>query len=143
MTATVSNLVGDDTCNVSVNITSANRVNAGEVTYTAVSINNANYALNSNVSARSYTLVIKKAQRVGVSLAIEGWTEGDGPSTPQLSGYSGDVEYSYAAKGSDSFISDVPTQAGEYTLKAVIAESQNYEELVLTVTFTVSVAQGE
>lgn len=143
VTATVSNLVGDDTCSVSVNITSANRVNAGEVTYTAVSINNANYALNSNVSARSYTLVIKKAQRVGVSLSIEGWTEGDEPSSPQLSGYSGDVEYSYAASGSDSFISDVPTQAGEYTLKAVIAESQNYEELVLTVTFTVSVGQGE
>lgn len=140
--ATVSNLIAPDTCTVNVEITSQNRVHAGEVTYTATSLSNSDYKLASNNVSR--TITIKKAVRTGVTLTINGWTQGEQANQPQLGGYTGEASFTYATAGGGEFSATVPTQAGNYVVKATIPESADYEELTLTATFTISAdGQGE
>ena len=49
-----------------------------------------------------------------------------------------DVTYSYSVKGEDNYSSDVPTNAGDYTVKVTIAAKGNYESAVATKDFTIS-----
>ena len=52
----------------------------------------------------------------------------------------GDVAYTYAQKGSTQFSNAVPTAAGEYTVKASIAETDNYKSAEATKDFTIEKA---
>lgn len=45
---------------------------------------------------------------------------------PDGSTYSGEIRYSYAASGSETFLSGLPTAAGTYTVRAEIPESGNF-----------------
>lgn len=48
------------------------------------------------------------------------------------------MNVTYAKKGTESFTSEVPTQAGEYTAKFTVAETTNYNGLTETVDFTIA-----
>ncbi|SCW47986.1 hypothetical protein SAMN02910456_01308, partial [Ruminococcaceae bacterium YRB3002] len=50
----------------------------------------------------------------------------------------GAVTFYYAVQGSDEFSTAVPTAAGDYTVKAVIAETDDYESVSCTDDFTIS-----
>ena len=50
------------------------------------------------------------------------------------------LTYTYAAKGSDEFVAETPTNAGEYTVKATIAETANYNAAEATADFTINKA---
>ena len=65
-----------------------------------------------------------------------------GGATPSVEGNSGNgaVTYTYAAKGSDEFVAEAPTNAGEYTVKATIAETANYNAAEATADFTINKA---
>ena len=77
------------------------------------------------------------------TVTLDGWTYGDEANTPSVTGNAGngDVAYTYAQKGSDEFSSDVPTDAGDYTVKAVIAETANYNGGEATADFTIAKAK--
>ena len=62
------------------------------------------------------------------TVSLKGWTYGTVANTPVVSGNTenGAVTYTYAVYGSDSFSATVPTDAGEYTVKATIAATANY-----------------
>ena len=62
-------------------------------------------------------------------VSVSGWTYGDEPSKPVVKNNAGNgaVSCSYAPKGSTEFSEEVPVNAGDYTVKATIAETAGYE----------------
>ena len=76
-------------------------------------------------------------------VSITGWTYGATANIPSVSGNTGngDVTYSYAVKGTTVFGADVPTDAGDYTVKAVVAAAGHYLGGEATANFTIAKAQ--
>ena len=80
---------------------------------------------------------------LSLSISIEGWTFGDTPNTPTLEGNSGGgaVTWKYKYPDSNEFVETAPTsdsQAGEYTVKAEVAETGNYLAGSAEKTFTIA-----
>jgi len=97
---------------------------------------------NYNV-VENYDVTVKVAPAdITPSVSIEGWNYGQEPNAPSVSGNSGngEVTYTYATKGSDNFSETVPTNAGEYTVKATVAETTNYNGGAATADFTIGKA---
>ena len=111
--------------------------NAGEYTVKALVGATANY----NGGEATVDFTIAKAD-INPTVTLEGWTYGEEAKTPVVTGNSGDghVTYTYAVKGSDEFGSDVPTNAGEYTVKASVAATTNYNAAIATADFTIAKA---
>ena len=78
------------------------------------------------------------------TVSLEGWTYGNAPEViqPTVGGNSGQgaVTITYKAQGATEFTSTVPQNAGTHTVKAVIAESDNYQAGEATNTFTIAKA---
>ena len=93
------------------------------------------------VSDIDVTVTVEKAD-IDPTVSIENRTYGEKASDPSVEGNSGNgaVTYTYAAKGSDEFVAEAPTNAGEYTVKATIAETANYNAAVATADFTINKA---
>ena len=78
-----------------------------------------------------FTIVIEKAFRT-CTVTMEDWTYGDEPKTPvvKLSKTEGTetITFYYKIKGADNstYTTEVPVNAGDYTVKAVVGESANY-----------------
>jgi hypothetical protein len=76
------------------------------------------------------------------SVTLSGWTYGDPANTPTVTGNagSGDVTYEYKAKGADdsTYTTDVPTLAGDYTVRATVPETTNYKGATCTKDFTIA-----
>ena len=76
------------------------------------------------------------------AVSITGWTYKDSANEPSVTGNTGNsaVTYKYKAKtGADSTYSAiVPTNAGEYTVKAEIAETSNYNAGSAIANFTIA-----
>lgn len=85
------------------------------------------------------TVEIKKADFTP-TVSIEGWTYGENAKQPSVSGNTsgGAVTYTYAAKDSDDFKTATPTDAGEYTVKATVAATGNYNAAAATADFTIA-----
>ncbi len=79
-----------------------------------------------------------------LTVNIEGWTFGATANTPAVSGNegSGAVTFEYKKKGAadDSYSTDVPTDAGEYTVRATVAETDDYVDGTATADFTIAKA---
>ena len=93
------------------------------------------------VSDIDVTVTVEKAD-IDPTVSIENRTYGEKASDPSVEGNSGNgaVTYTYAAKGSDEFVAEAPTNAGEYTVKATIAETANYNAAVATADFEIEKA---
>jgi len=76
------------------------------------------------------------------TVTLAGWTFGETANTPSVRDNvsEGEVSFTYATKGSTEFSSTVPTDAGEYTVKATIAAKGNYTAAEATADFTISKA---
>lgn len=86
-------------------------------------------------------VIVNKADGIG-SVSIEGWTYGDAPNIPVCESTTNGIEnvaYSYKVKGADdsTYTADIPTEAGEYTLRAVFAATDHYTEAVATADFEI------
>ncbi len=77
------------------------------------------------------------------SVSIGGWTYGDARNAPALTEGSNPggctVTYEYKAReaGDDTYSEDVPTDAGEYTVRATVLESTYHKGGVCTTDFTI------
>ena len=109
---------GDDTYDQNV------PTNAGNYTVKAVIAESANYAAGEATA----DFAIDKAALSGLKVSVNSWTYGDTPATPivenNLGG--GAVTYSYSFSYDDTFSPEVPTDADDYTIRATVAESDNY-----------------
>ena len=75
-------------------------------------------------------------------VSITGWTYGEAANTPSVTGNPGNgaVTYAYKVKSADdgAYSATVPTDAGEYTVRATVAETDNYASGTATANFTIS-----
>lgn len=94
-----------------------------------------------SIAAKKIEVKIAKAN-ITPSVSLEGWTYGEDAKTPSVDGNtgSGTVTYTYKVKDADdsTYSATVPTNAGDYTVKATVAESDNYNGGEATKNFTIA-----
>jgi hypothetical protein len=106
----------------------------------------ATIAATDNYKAGTATadFTIAKAD-IAPTVSLDGWTYGEEANQPIVTGNTGKgvVTYLYKEKGASdmSCIEEAPTQAGEYTVKAIIDETDNYNAGSATADFTIAKAK--
>lgn len=115
----------------------SNNIDAGTATVTVT-------GKNTYTGTATKNFTISKAELSNTSVSLAGWTYGDAANTPVLRGNLGDgtVNYFYANAEAPSleYATDVPANAGNYSVKAVIAETANYQGKEVTNTFSIAKA---
>ena len=112
---------------------------AGEVTF-RVRLANADGDFVSD--AFEFTIVIEKAFRT-CTVTMEDWTYGDDPKTPVVTLSRTEepetTTFYYKVKDAENstYTTEVPVNAGDYTVKVVVAESANYLSCEDTDDFTI------
>lgn len=97
---------------------------------------------NYNEVSGSVTVTISQLDITPV-VGITDWTYGDTPNSPSIisgNSGSGDVEYLYKLKDADdiTYSIDVPSDADDYTVKAIVEETMNYKGGTDTEDFTIN-----
>ena len=119
-----------------------------DITYSGECINAATYTVSATLKGNysgegSTTFDITKAT-ITPHVTIEGWTYGATANTPTISGNTGNgnVSYEYKLKNAadSEYKTEAPTETGEYTIKATIAATTNYEAATDSTHFTIAKA---
>ena len=96
-----------------------------------------NYTLAQDIETNKPTITKAEGK---ASVTLTGWTYGETPKTPGVSsttnGTKG-VTYRYKVKGASTYLTGVPTDAGEYEIEAIFPASDNYDAVTATATFTI------
>ena len=113
-------------------------------TYTDAGTYNVYYQVtmpNYTTVTGSKTVEISKAN-ITPTVALEGWTYGTTANTPNITGNTGNgnVTYTYKTEGSETFVDTKPEVVGTHTIKALIAETTNYNAGEATAEFTITAA---
>lgn len=103
---------------------------------------------NSNNESKTvtFTLTVEAGKQAGTaSVTIANWQQGTEAAIPvPVSETNGTdhVTYQYKVKGADdsTYTDEVPAEAGEYTLKAVFAATDEYYEVTVTCDFVITEA---
>ena len=108
-------------------------------TYNVVVTGQGNYT-----GSATKSFAITKAELENLSIEIDGWTYGDEPKSPEVVGNEeeGGETFYYKVKTADdnTYSQDVPEDAGTYTIKVVVAETDNYASGTATADFTIEKA---
>ncbi len=100
--------------------------------------------LGNYTGSATKSFAITKAPLENLSVSIQGWTYGEQASEPVVEGNEGEggeTFYFKAKNADDSKYSEVvPEDAGDYTIKVVVAETANYASGSATADFTISKA---
>ncbi len=114
--------------------------NAGNYTVKVAVAETENY----QAGEATANFTITKAELTNATVSLTGWTYGDAANTPVVTGNlgTGSVDYYYANTAAPSleYTATVPTNAGNYSVKAVIAETTNYKGKEVTNTFSIAKA---
>lgn len=89
----------------------------------------------------SYSASYKRLKsNISATVSIEGWTYGETAKNPTVSGNTGNgtVTYTYQVNKKGNWISTQPTTAGTHTVKASIAETDDYNGGEATADFTIA-----
>ena len=107
-------------------------------TYKAIATAKGNYT-----GTKEAIFTIAKASTTP-TVTIEGWTYGSTANAPSIFGNTGNgsVSYEYKLQNAEEskYSTVVPTEAGDYTIKATIAATANYEAAVDSTHFAISKA---
>ena len=99
---------------------------------------------NNNATSDKVAVTIVKANGTA-SVSLPGWIYGETASKPvptrKTNGIN-NVTYQYKVKGADdtTYSDTLPTNAGDYTVKATFAATDNYNEVTATADFTIAKA---
>ncbi len=122
---------GDDTYSEAV------PTNAGSYTVQATIAETDNY--NGKTVTTDFT--ISRAD-FDPTVSITGWVYGGTANAPSVIENPGNAAVTYMYKvqgaGDDTYSEAVPTNAGNYTVQAIISESDNYSSKTVTTNFTIS-----
>ena len=112
----------------------SNNTNAGTATVTVT-------GLKTYMGTKTGTFTIEKAA-ITPSVAIEGWTYGETPKEPVVTGNTGNgaVTITYKTSSATEYTTEKPTAAGYYVVKATIAATANYNGAEVTANFTIAKA---
>ena len=115
-------------------------VKAGTAVITITATETATYAQ----ATKDVTVNISKADidADSIDVSIESWVAGEDTNTPVITGLPAGVSADnviimYAPEGSDQFTTDMPSTAGNYVVKVVVPESDNYKEATFTASLTI------
>ena len=128
-----------DTCTVTV--TGAGK-EIGRYTATAKALSNSNYSLPTDVNKEFE--IVKPDKKIGsATVSMKGYYYGGKASTPVVNSLTNKTSkvtyyYKHTHKPDSSYRAGFPTEVGEYTLKAVLPENDDYTACVATTDFTVS-----
>ena len=90
--------------------------------------------------------VVYKDDLTQLMVNITGWTSGSTANTPSVTGNDGNgqVTYEYKLKGAadGTYSPDVPTEAGDYTVRATVAETADYADGTATADFTIAAPEA-
>ena len=118
---------------------SAGTVHATEETVTITGTNDGDDA---KTGTGKMTIHLKIKESITPTVSITGWMYGEEAHAPELTGITGDaaVTYSYKVKGAEdgTYTETVPTEPGDYTLRAEIAETAEYKGATVTADFTIA-----
>ncbi|MDY5595082.1 MAG: YDG domain-containing protein [Oscillospiraceae bacterium] len=135
LTATDNGIVDGDTdvYALATSATSSSPVGPYDITGTS---NSTNYALTFTGGTKAYTIT---AASQSATVTMEGWTYGDTPNEPVVTGNAEDGAVTYRYKVKDGgYLTEKPTDAGRYTVEATIAATTNYQETVVPADFTIA-----
>lgn len=85
---------------------------------------------------------ITKATNEITSLTLDDWTYGETPKTPTVTAKFGTAECTYATSENGTYSETVPIDAGDYWVKATVAETKNYAGATQTLKFTIARADS-
>ena len=98
--------------------------------------------INHNDTEPQYVSVTIAKADYETSVSLSSWSYGETPNSPSVSNNpeNGTVTYEYKEKSAaeETYSTTVPTNAGEYTVRATIAATTNYNQEVATTDFTIS-----
>ena len=133
LTATDDGIVNNDTNVYALATDASSTANADTYPITGTVLNT-----NYDITFVGGTYTITKATNQWTTApSITGWTYGETANAAGKAKF-GAVTVTYAEKGKDTFTSEVPTQAGDYTAKFIVADTANYNGLTATVDFTIA-----
>ena len=96
---------------------------------------------NYNTATAKVKLTVNKAD-ITPSVSIQGWSYGSDANKPKVEGNTGGGTERFLYKEKDApdtaYTEKVPTDAGTYTVKAEVAESDNYNSGSATLDFTIA-----
>ncbi|MBE6259972.1 MAG: hypothetical protein E7107_03945, partial [Prevotella sp.] len=117
--------------------------NAGENT-DPIGVTTYEFTMPADGSDVEVTVDFQSLIAIEPTVTLEGWTYGSDPNEPVVEGNTGNgaVTFTYAPKGGTSFTSDVPTNVGDYTVKASVAASGKYAAGEATADFTIAKANA-
>ena len=122
-------------------------VSGTDFTYSYESNTNAGTATVKVVGKGNYTGTASKTfaiirKDLSITVSITGWTVGGTPNAPAVTGNLGNgaVTYQYKVKGAadSTYTATVPTAVGNYTVKATVAQTANYNGATATTDFAIS-----
>ena len=123
----------NDVYTLATSATSSSPVGTYDITGTS---NSTNYALTFTGGTKAYTIT---AASQSATVTMEGWTYGDTPNEPVVTGDAEDGAVTYRYKVKDGgYLTEKPTNAGRYTVEATIAATTNYQETVVPADFTIA-----
>ena len=123
----------NDVYTLATSATSSSPVGTYDITGTS---NSTNYALTFTGGTKAYTIT---AASQSATVTMEGWTYGDTPNEPVVTGDAEDGAVTYRYKVKDGgYLTEKPTDAGSYTVEATIAATTNYQETVVPADFTIA-----
>jgi len=87
-------------------------------------------------------LEIERGSREGLSIVFSGWKYGEQPPSPFVKGDvdGAEVVFIYSPRNEEEYSTAIPTEAGKYTVKAVVAAKGNYKESTLWADFEIEKA---
>ncbi|MGF0007142.1 S-layer homology domain-containing protein [Eubacteriales bacterium SGI.150] len=135
LTATDNGIVDGDTdvYALATSATSSSPVGTYDITGEGKS---ANYVFTFENGTKAYTIT---AAPQSATVTMEGWTYGDTPNEPVVTGDAEDGAVTYRYKVKDGgYLTEKPTDAGSYTVEATIAATANYQETVVPADFTIA-----
>ena len=141
VTAAVNNTVGDDTITLDYDGT-REAVNVGHYEVTVTGVGSENYTLEGVTNTTQAWQIVPASGSASVTMAD--WTYGETASRPApVSATHGttNVTYHYTgttAGGVQYDSPEIPTDAGDYTVTATFAATENYNEVTVQDTFTIA-----
>ncbi|MBO5609009.1 MAG: hypothetical protein J5929_01355 [Eubacterium sp.] len=140
---TITGLVEGDEEKVTAKVTGAATA-VGTHTATVTSLKGeaaANYVLPDDPTAE---FEILKADLADPQIVLEDWTYGEKPNVPTVTGNTEGANVTFMYKGANEedteYTTKVPSLAGTYNIKAIIAETAGYNGVTLTKDFMINKA---
>lgn len=97
---------------------------------------------HSDTAETEISVTIAQATNEITGISIAGWTYGETANEPTATAKFGTATFTYATSENGTYSETVPIDAGDYWVKATVAETKNYAGATQTLKFTIAKADS-